>query len=482
MCHNSLTRSDAFAIGRLDAHDQAALVRSGDIDAAGLTEAAILRIEALDPQLQALSHRAFALARREAAVVDGATGDAAFRGPMAGVPWLPKDSLAYPGMPTRSCSRSRSGALEEHGYPYVQRLMAQGLVAVGKSSMPEFGLLASTEPLQGPVTRNPWSLPHSPGGSSGGAAAAVAAGLVPLAHGSDGGGSIRLPSSCCGIVGLKPGRDSTVRARGRHLLEDLLVADGLHSRSVRDTAWAFATTHLQAGHTMVQGPSGRRLRIAVIEHGLRGTAPHPRVQEAVTRTATLCAALGHRVERAQWPLDGDAFLATFEDLWSHLAADCVDATRTLIGGRRLEDVLEPWTLDLGTRAAGLPTRALEAAYQQIARLPQQLSAFFDIHDVVLTPVVSAPPPLLGTFAPDVPMDTLMKTMFEWIDYTPLQNMAGTPAISLPLSSGSGDLPIGSMFAANRGQEDTLLALAYELEAAAPWADRWPPHSVATPAI
>jgi amidase len=478
MSRNTLTRSDAFAIGRLDAHDQAALLRSGSLQAADLVEAAILRIEALDPQLQALSHQAFESGRREAAALDRADARTATPSPMAGVPWLPKDSLDYPGMPTRSCSRSRSGVLVESGYPYVERLIAQGLVAVGKSSMPEFGLLASTEPLQGPVTRNPWSLAHSPGGSSGGAAAAVAAGLVPFAHGSDGGGSIRLPSSCCGVVGLKPGRDSTVRVRGRHLVEDLLVADSLHSRSVRDTAWAFAATHLQAGRAMVQGPSSRRLRIAVIEHGLRGVAPHPEVRDAITRTADLCSRLGHRVERVQWPLNGHGFLNAFEDLWSHLAADAVDAATALIGGRRLEDAVEPWTLGLATRARNLPTHALEAAYQQIAQLPRQLSAFFGTLDVVLTPVISAPPPLLGTFAPDVPFDALMKTMFEWIDYTPLQNMAGTPAISLPLSSDSRGLPIGSMFAADRGQDDTLLALSYELEAAAPWADRWPAHSVA----
>jgi amidase len=474
MPRHALTRQDAFAIGRLDAHDQAALVRAGEIDAAGLVEAAIARIDALDPQLQALSHRAFGPARREADALDRAASTAA----MAGVPWLPKDSLDYPGMPTRACSRSRSGAALEHGHAYARRLMAQGLVAVGKSSMSEFGLLASTEPLTGPVTRNPWSLAHSPGGSSGGAAAAVAAGLVPFAHGSDGGGSIRLPSSCCGVVGLKPGRDSTVRARGRHIAEDLLVADCLHSRSVRDTAWAFAATHLDPDRAMVRGPSPARLRIAVIETGLRGAPPHPQVRDAVAHAAQLCAALGHRVERAGWPVDGNAVLTAFEDLWSHLAADAVDAAAAAVGARRIEDAVEPWTLGLAERARGLPTHALEAVWQQIGRLPRQLSAFFADHDVVLTPVVSAPPPPLGTFAPDVPLDTLMRTMFAWIDYTPLQNMAGTPAISLPLSTGGDGLPIGSMFAADRGREDCLLALAYELEAAAPWADRWPPHSVA----
>lgn len=478
MSTRSLTDQDAFAIGRLDAHDQAALVQAGELGAAGLVDAAIRRIERLDGTLQSLSHRAFEQARREAAHLDRATDEGATRAAMAGVPWLAKDSLDHPGMPTRAGSRSRGDAPLARGHAYVDRLAAQGLVAVGKSAMPEFGLLASTEPLLGPTTRNPWSLAHSPGGSSGGAAAAVAAGLVPLAQGSDGGGSIRLPSSCCGIVGLKPGRDATVRVRGRHLVEDLLVADSLHARSVRDVAWGFATTHPRPSHAMVRSPSQRRLRIAVIERGLRGTAPDPDVRDALVRAASLCASLGHAVEFVGWPLDGHAFMAAFEDLWSHLAADAVDAMLPTLDGRRIEDAFEPWTLGLAERARRLPTTALEAAYRQIAALPPQLSSFFARYDVALSPVTTTPPPPLGTFAPTVPVDALAQSMFAWIDYTPLQNMAGTPAISLPLSHSGTGLPIGSMFAADRGQEETLLALAYELEAAAPWADRWPAHSVA----
>lgn len=478
MSTRALTDQDAFAIGRLDAHDQAALVRAGELRAGDLVDAAIQRIERLDGTLHSLSHHAFDQARHEAAALDRAAGEGAMRPAMAGVPWLAKDSLDHPGMPTRAGSRSRGDVPMVRGHAYVDRLVAQGLVAVGKSTMPEFGLLASTEPLLGPTTRNPWSLAHSPGGSSGGAAAAVAAGLVPLAQGSDGGGSIRLPSSCCGIVGLKPGRDTTVRVRGRHLVEDLLVADSLHARSVRDVAWGFAATHPQPSHAMVQSPSPRRLRIAVVERGLRGTSPDRDVRDALVRTASLCASLGHAVEFVGWPIDGHAFMAAFEDLWSHLAADAVDATLPTLGGRRIEDAIEPWTLGLAERARRLPTTALEAAYRQIATLPQQLSTFFTHYDVVLSPVTNTPPPPLGTFGPTVPVDELAQSMFAWIDYTPLQNMAGTPAISLPLSHGGGGLPIGSMFAADRGQEDTLLALAYELEAAAPWADRWPAHSIA----
>ena len=468
----SISLSDALALGRLDAHDQAGLVQRGELPVHALVEAALLRIDALEPQLRTLSHLDADLARREAAALP-------VNGVMRGVPWLPKDSLDYPGMPTASGSRSRTRRVVEHGFPYVQRMQAAGLVAIGKSSMPEFGLLASTEPLSGPTTRNPWSLAHSPGGSSGGAGAAVAAGLVPLAQGSDGGGSIRLPSSCCGLVGLKPGRDSTVRVRARHAIEDLLVADSLMSRSVRDTAWGFAAAHVDPARAMVTCASRKRLRIAVIAHGLGGQRPHPDVASAIAQTARLCESLGHQVEAAEWPLDGDDFLDAFEDVWSHLAADCVDATRALIGGGRLQDALEPWTLGLAERAGRLPTQALERAYRHLAQLPVQLATFFRMHDVVLSPVVAAPPPRLGTFGPGVPTETLMKTMFDWVAYSPLQNMAGTPAISLPLFQGTQGLPIGSMFAADRGQEDLLLALAYELEAAHPWGQRWPAVGVGT---
>jgi amidase len=465
-----LTLQDAFAIGRLDAHDQAQLVTRGELDAPALTEAALLRIGALDRTLFATSHLAADQARARAASLPAG-------GAMRGVPWMPKDSLDYPGMPSRSCSRSRTSMPVAKGYPYVDRLDATGLVAIGKTAMPEFGLLGSTEPVAGPVTRNPWSLAHSPGGSSGGAGAAVAAGLVPLAQGSDGGGSIRLPAHCCGIVGLKPGRDSTVRVRSRHNVEDLLVGDSLMSRTVRDTAWGYAATHLQSNKSMVEKASTRRLRVAVIETGLRGNRPDADVAAAIRNTADLCASLGHHVESVQWPIDGAAFLGSFEDLWSHLAADCVDAVRPLLGGRRLQDALEPWTIDMALRAEALPAAKLEAAYRQLAGLPAQLAAFYQQYDVILSPVATTAAPLLGAYGPTVPVARLMETMFEWISYTPLQNMAGTPSISLPLYAGATGLPIGSMFSADRGQEDMLLALAYELEAALPWHARWPGVSV-----
>ena len=460
----TLPLRDALALGLRDAHDQAALVRAGDISAQELARAALQRIAHLDAGLGAVCHR----------VADVA---APGRGDFAGVPWLPKDSLAVPGMPTRGGSRSRTGMPAQAGYPFVDRWARAGLVAVGKSTMPEFGLMGSTEPLLGPVTRNPWLKTHSPGGSSGGAGAAIAAGLVPLAHGSDGAGSIRIPAACCGVVGLKPGRGATVRVRSRHALEDLLVGDSLMSRSVRDTAWAFAVSHPDALTPLVPS-NGPRLRIAVVEQTLPGLAPDRAVADALSNAADLCEQLGHHVERRTWPVDGPAVFRTLYILWSHLGADCVDLAAASLGVTAAHDALEPWTLSLAQwNRDHCGIAELEQAYRMLATLPGALATFHETWDVILSPVVRTPAPRLGELAPTRDFGALMPAMFDWMGYTPLQNLAGTPAISLPLAHAPDGLPIGLQFAADRGREALLLTLAYELEQAAPWRDRWPPLCV-----
>ena len=471
----TMALQDALALGRLDAHDQAALRRAGEVSATELVEAAILRAQQLDGALGSVSHRAFDLARQRAQNIDAHGDDGRSH---AGVPYLVKDSLDYPGMPTHAGSRSRGDALAKNSYPFVQRLDGAGLVPIGKSAMPEFGLMPSTEPLRGPVTRNPWSATHSPGGSSGGAGAAIAAGIVPLAHGSDGAGSIRMPAACCGVVGLKPGRGGVVRVRSRHVLEDLMVGDSLMSRSVRDTAWAFANAHPQKKDP-VTGPSARRLRIAVVEQNLVGHDPHPQVAAALARSAGLCASMGHRVEAQPWPVDGAAVTRAVYTLWSHLAADCEDAYQAAGASQHPESALEPWTLELARwNRENCGIDELEQAYAQLAHLPAAFNAFHQDFDVILSPVLRAPPVPIGELAPDRQFGELMPALFDWMSYTPLQNLAGTPGISLPLSSTAQGLPVGTQFVADRGQEELLLALAFELEAAAPWRDRWPPLSVA----
>lgn len=453
---------EALRIGRLDAHDQAALVKSGELSAAEAVEAAILRIEALDPSLHAITATAFDMARARAVTPPD--------GPMAGVPWLIKDSLDYPGLPSQAGSRSRPTTPAVRGFDFTRRWDEAGLIPLGKTAMPEFGLLPTTEPLLRPPTRNPWSMGHSPGGSSGGAGVALAAGMVALAHGSDGAGSIRIPASCCGVVGLKPGRGATVRVRARNVIEDLIVGDVLMSRSVRDTAWAFAAAHPDRP-AMVREPGVRRLRIGLCLDTVHGGAPDVQVADAARRAAALCEALGHKVEIAAPDLDRPATLEAMQTLWIHDGADTVDAARG--AGLDLEAVLEPWTLALGAMADALPVAALERAFSQMAAAPERLHAFYGRYDVMLTPTLTAPPPRIGQMAPSVAPDLLMERMFAWTGYTFLQNLSGTPAISLPLAWSAEGLPIGVMFAADRGGEDLLLSLAYELEAAQPWAHLWP---------
>ena len=464
-----MSDADALRIGRLDAHGQADLLRSGEVSGAELVEAAIRRIGLLDPAVNAVSERAFDLARARAASAAGPREGA----PLAGVPYLIKDSLPYPGLPARAASRSRGDAPSTAAYPFIRAFDDQGLVPVGKSTMAEFGLLVSNETLRYGATKNPWDLARSPGGSSGGAAAAVAAGLTPLAHGSDAAGSIRVPAAACGLVGFKPSRGANLRARHAHWLDDMLCGDAMITRSVRDAAWAFNVARPDAP-SPVAAPVGRRLRIALVIEGMNHRPPHPAVADAVRRSAELCERLGHVVEEVARPPEHAALLfSLMEVLWPFLGREAVDQCLSEHPGRRLEDLLEPWTIGLAGQCDRVTPAALEAAIGALARAPAIIHAFFARHDVMLTPTLAEPPVLTGELAPTLPHARLLERFMRFAPYAPLQNLAGSPAISLPLFTTEDGLPVGSMFAADRAGDDLLLALAHELEAAVPWRDRWP---------
>lgn len=469
-----LTEADAWRIGRLDGHAQAQLLRDGEITSLELVESAITRIERLEPELNALTLRSFEAAREKAAACTAPSG-------MQGVPYLLKDGLDYPGLPSRSGSRAKAEARPATALSeYVRRLDQSGLLPLGKTNVPEFGLLPTTESLLYGPAHNPWALDRSPGGSSGGAAVCVAAGMVAFGHAADGGGSIRIPASCCGVVGLKPGRGSNVRARDPHLLEDFLVNDVLLSRSVRDTAWAFAL-HNPAGRPMVQPHgSSKKLRIAVAPRSLLGDLPHPDVADAISHTARLCSDLGHIVEEAAPDIDGPSVSGTFKTLWGYLACGIVDLVRAAHPQARLDALLEPWTLELAEWSQALEGADLERAFAEATRATSQLRSFLERYDAILSPVVRTPPPKIGALGPTQPISRLMPEMFDYVSYTPLHNLTGTPALSLPLYASKEGLPIGSMFAADRGKEDVLLDLAYQLERAHPWADRWPAVSAGAP--
>lgn len=459
--------ADAWAIGRLDGHGQAELARRGDVSVAELTEAAIVRVEALDPTLNSLCHRAFDLARARAAVAAPPSAER----PLSGVPWLIKDSLRYPGMPAYSGSRAKTETSDAPPWPFAGRYDAEGLVPLGKSAMPEFGLLGSTETLRFGVTRNPWDFERTCGGSSGGAAAAVAGGLAALAHASDAAGSIRIPAAACGLVGYKPGRGANVRARDFHWLDDLLCGDSLLSRSVRDVAWAAARVRSEAA-AAVTGPSTRRLRIGLMLTGMDGSQPEPVIAEALRAAASLCADLGHQVSVLQRPADhADLLHALFDVLWPYIGGEAVDHYRGV--GRPLADLLEPWTLTLGVQRDGVTPERFEAALAWLARAPAINARSFDEVDVVLSPTTGRLPPAVGVLSPTRTYDEMLADLVAFIPYTPLQNMAGAPAISLPLAATPEGLPIGVMLAGDRGADDTLMQLAFELEAERPWAARWP---------
>ena len=458
------TDAEALQVGRLDAHDQAALVAAGTLSRRELVAAALRRIELTDPQVNAVTHVAAdeALAKADAGVGND---------PLAGVPYLLKASLEYPGWPVTSCSRSRVGATGGTAWPFVAALDTAGLVPVGMSAMPEFGLLTGGEPMLTGAVRNPWVPGHSAGGSSTGAAAAVAAGLIPLAHASDAAGSIRIPAACCGVIGLKATRGANLRARAPHVLDDLLCSDGLIGRSVRDVAWGFERTH-SPGAKLASAKPLAGLRIAVCLTGLDGRAPDPAVEAATLAAAKLCESLGCSVELAALPVAGEAIIEAFKTIWLHEGGEITDMIAAGNPGRALDTLLEPWTLGLAERRHSLALGSTGAAFEQVAASAVALVKFFERYDVVVSPVTSTPPPPLGVFDPAGDFETLWTAFWDYTNYTPLQNIAGTPAITLPLNR-SGALPIGTMFAAGDGQDRTLLALAAALEQAAPWGCDWP---------
>jgi amidase len=460
---------------RLDAVGLSERIRGGTVTAAAVERAAREALTALNPQLNALAAPLFTPALER--------GD----GPFAGVPFLLKDSGPMArGVPFFCGSRALGeGIPASADHELMTRFRAAGLVTMGLSTSPELGLHFATEPARSGPTRNPWDGGRGVGGSSGGAAALVAAGAVPLAHGNDGAGSLRIPASCCGLVGLKPSRGRTPYGPDTGLGLFGMLAEFALTRTVRDAAHlldAVGGPGLGAAFTVapparpyageIDAADAAALRVALCTRAWSGTAVDAEVVEVTVRAASALAGLGHRVEEASPAVDWDSVIhaASLETVAS--AAPFLLAPRRP-PAERLEAVSRVVLAEAGERGAIDLVAALNAA----DRLGRSVARFFTAHDLLVTPTLGRLPARHGSLDYDEEghsVDSWLRALFDYGPFTVLFNITGQPAVSLPLGQSAGGLPIGVQLVAAHGREDLLFQAAGQLEDALPWHHRRPP--------
>ena len=473
-------------LSTLDATAQAELVRTGQASPTELVESAIGRIEKLNPELNAVIHPLF----------DGALAAAASpelpEGPFRGVPMVLKDLTCHTaGDPLHEGSRFLKdlGYVADEDTYLAAKFRRAGFVFVGRTNTPEWGILPTTEPEAYGPTRNPWDVTRSTGGSSGGSAAAVASGMVPVGHANDGGGSIRIPASECGLVGLKTSRGRTSQGPDLGEMMGGLIVEHVVTRSVRDSA-AILDAHqgYMTGDPYTAPPPARpyldevgadpgRLRIGLLTEAPGGTADtHPDCASAAADAARLLESLGHTVEDSAPPdLDDPEYIAQFITLWASGQAWNAEYWSRKARTPVTQADVEPLTwamIEMGRQYHGGQLLAALEWLQWMSRRMQQWWA--EGFDLLLTPTIAEPPPPLGEFGadPDNPLQPLFRAA-GLVPYTPLFNVSGQPAISVPLWWNDDGLPIGVQLAAAYGREDLLIRVASQLEQARPWSGRLP---------
>jgi amidase len=444
-----------------------------------VVEGALRRIDELEPRVNAFTCVAHERALEEADRIGA--GD---ERPFAGVPVAIKDNRPVAGMPLTMGSDLWADVVPQHDAYVVRRLREAGFVIVGKTSLPEMGILPTTEPRRFGPTRNPWDLDRTPGGSSGGSAAAVASGTVPVAHGNDGGGSIRIPAACCGLVGLKPSRGRV--SLGPDLGQAFLVSDGMLTRTVSETAelldvlagyevgdasWAPAP---ERPYAELAGRDPGHLLIALaLEPPLAETTLNPACEKAARDAAVALESLGHEIQEITPPWSQPGLLDDFTNAFGPLISLTTWFGGQLSGREPTEADVEPLTWEMWKRSTSDNTLSVLTAQAKLEGFARAIVSFLHPYDLVLTPALASPPVKIGEInglGPD-PWQSYERSA-AFTPYTAIANVTGQPAISLPLYERDG-LPIGVHLIGRPAREDTLLQVATQLEAVLPWADREP---------
>jgi amidase len=467
-------------VRKYDGLGLADLVRRKEVSAAELLDAIIARADALNPRLNAIVTRLDDEAR--AAIAAGLPS-----GPFTGVPYLLKDLGAlYTGAPTSFGSALFDGFVADHDSEITARLKRAGLVIFGKTNTPEMGLSPSTEPRRFGATKNPWNLAHSAGGSSGGAAAAVAADILPMAHATDGGGSIRIPASCCGLFGLKPtrarnpmgpdagegwGGASAGHAVTWSVRDSAALLDATSGPDVGDPYWAPPP----AGPFLAEvGRDPGTLRIALTTTAFNGQPVNPECAEAARAAAKLCASLGHKVEEARPEIDAKTLGSAVRIVIAANVRAALEARAAALGRPLAETDVERQTWGRVKEGAAFTAWDYARSINVVHRIGRAVARFFGTYDILLSPTMCQPPYPLGVLDMSSTDDAAyLDAVLCSVGFTSLFNSAGNPAMSVPLATSGAGLPIGVQFAGRFGDEATLFRLAAQLESAQPWAGHRP---------
>jgi amidase len=456
------------ALGNMDAVAIAAAIANKSVSVAEVTEAAIARAEKVNVDLDAIVLKTYDTARNHNNLKNN--------GLLYGVPAFIKDNENIKGHPTQKGTGAFKAKIEKSNSKYVNQFLSTGVNCLGKSTLPEFGFICSTENERWNITRNPWDTDYTTGGSSSGSAALVASGAVPIAIANDGAGSTRIPASCCGLVGLKPTRDRLMPMHGTETLPVNIVYSGVLTRSVRDTAAFFAAAEQfyynnklpKLGH--IQHPIKRRLKIAFFENLPAGVQGHmdEDTWKVQLETAKLLESLGHKVDMIKVPLDIDVLTEHYLRYYGFLSYMNNNFSRFVLGSKVDKSQLEPFTIGLMNTFGNSKLKLFKSLSTLKKSAIETEKKLEKDYDLIMTCVSTITTPKIGYFAPTLSYEEIAKRASAFAIFLPLFNISGAPAISLPLGFANNGMPVGAQFAAPHGQDALLLELGLELETAQPF--------------